>query len=74
LTGANHVCCADQAGVVRTNNVAKLYGVFWVGNGKPNEAVLPVPPATGGVARRSIPGGWGDDLVIRNLPSRIQIQ
>ena len=43
LTGANHVCCADQAGVVRTNNVAKLYGVFWVGNGKPNEAVLPVP-------------------------------
>ena len=37
LTGANHVRCADKAGVVRTNNMAELKRVFRIGNGRPNE-------------------------------------
>ena len=51
LTRADHVCCADKTGVVRTNNVAKLKGIFQIGNGQPNEAVLPVSPPAVGVAR-----------------------
>ena len=51
LTGADHVCCADKACVVRANNVAKLEGIFRIGNGQPNEAFLPVSPPAVGVAR-----------------------
>jgi hypothetical protein len=51
LTRADHVCCADKTGVVRTNNVAKLKGIFQIGNGQPNEAFLPVSPPAVGVAR-----------------------
>ena len=51
LTRADHVCCADKTGVVRTNNVAKLKGIFQIGNGQPNEAFLRVSPPAVGVAR-----------------------
>ena len=51
LTGANHVCCANQTRIVRTNDVAKLWWTFQVGNSKPKKAFLPVAPATVGVAR-----------------------
>jgi hypothetical protein len=51
LTGANHVCRANQASVVRTYDVAKLWWTFQVGNSKPKKAFLPVAPATVGVAR-----------------------
>jgi hypothetical protein len=51
LTGANHVCCANQTRVVRTNDVAELYRTLQVGNGKADEAFLPVAPATVGIPR-----------------------
>src|ERR1700741_35234 len=67
LTGATHVCCADQTRVVRTNDVAELYWTLQVGHGKPNEAFLPVAPEHVGVAVLSIPRSWRDDLIIANF-------
>ena len=68
LTGANHVRCADKAGVVRTNDVAKMERIFRIWNGQPDEAFLPVPPPALGVARRGVPGRGGYDLIVGNLP------
>jgi hypothetical protein len=51
LTGANHVCGADETGVMGTNDVAELKWIFRIGYSQPHEAFLPVSALAVGVAR-----------------------
>src|SRR4051812_43588449 len=56
-----------EARVVRADDVEELDGVIEILDFEPDEALLPVPAPAGAVARRAVPGGGRDDLVIGNL-------
>ena len=55
---------AHQAGIMRAHDVADVDRVGRVGNRQADDAWLPVAVAPGAVARRGIPGGRRDDLVL----------
>src|SRR5262245_8663923 len=59
---------ADEAGVVRANDVGEFDGMIEIFDLHSDQAALPMSPPFRRISWRGIPGCRRDDLVIRDLP------